>query len=224
LERFDYWLNTFRYMRANAQVNCTWHLYNQAIAKVKSEKDRLRQPQLARYTALPLRKELVAQVAAVHQHLLSAITTYGGMGTVTNWQQHLQPKLLEEPGTELAQLLGQALPPDAVPAGEYRGPVRLFVPNVRTVLVSGEPLEVEVIVLGGPADVTLAWRPLGETVFRQIPVEHVARGVYRVRLAASSDGGDLEYYVQAKTAASSPRFPPTAPELNQTVVVVPAQR
>jgi hypothetical protein len=34
----------------------------------------------------------------------------------------------------------------------------------------------------------------------------------------------LEYYVQATTATSSMRFPPTAPELNQTVVVVPAQR
>jgi hypothetical protein len=33
--------------------------------------------------------------------------------------------------------------------------------------------------------------------------------------------GDLEYYVEAKTAAAALRFPPTAPELNQTVVVVP---
>ena len=109
--------------------------------------------------ALPIRKELVAQVAEVHQYLLSAITTYGDMGTVTNWQQHILPALLDEPGKELAQLLGEDLPPDAVPSGEYQGPARLFVPNVRTVLVSGEPLEVEVIVLGesaGRGDARLA--------------------------------------------------------------------
>ena len=39
LERFDYWLDTFRYMRANAQVNCTWHRFNEALQKVKAEKD-----------------------------------------------------------------------------------------------------------------------------------------------------------------------------------------
>lgn len=225
LERFDYWLNTFRYMHANAQVNCTWHLYNQAIAKVKEEKDRERQKQLAREAALPLRKQIVAQVAAVHEYLLSAITTYGGMGTVTNWQQHIQPTLLDEPGKELAQLLGGDLPPDALPSNDYQGPARILVPNVRTVLVAGEPLEIEAMVLGcQPAEVTLAWRPLGEKKFTQLPLTHIARGVYRDRLALPAEAGDIEYYVEAKMAAAPLRFPPTAPELNQTVVVVPAMQ
>ena len=51
LERFDYWLDTFRYMRANARVNCTWHRCHEALKKVKAEKDAAAQKQLARERA-----------------------------------------------------------------------------------------------------------------------------------------------------------------------------
>jgi hypothetical protein len=233
LERFDYWLNTFRYMRSNARVNCTWARFNEAMKKVQAEKDAEARKRLARELALPIRKELVAQVADVHRHLLASVTTAGGMGNVTNWQQHIMPGLLAKPGDELAKILGEPLPADCVPSKDYQGEPRLFVPTVRTCLVAGEPLKLTAIVLGAkPETISVFWRPMGSGEFAEVPMEHAARGVFRATLPAEAASADLEYYVQARATAttSSPglrgglsvlRFPASAPALNQTVVVVP---
>jgi hypothetical protein len=47
---------------------------------------------------------------------------------------------------------------------------------------------------------------------------HVARGVYRAQLPPLAD--DIEYYVEARVAGQSFVFPATAPDLNQTVVLM----
>lgn len=223
LERFDYWLNTFRYMRANAQVNCTWARVNQAMEQVKAAKDGDAKKRLARELVLPIRKELVEQVGEVHKYLLSAVTTPGGMGNVTNWQQHILPGLLTEPGKQLAEILGEDLPPDAVAGTEYEGPPRMFVPVVRTALAAGEPLAIEAILLGAePGEAVVHWRSLGSESFNSVALEHIARGVYRTIVPGKSIKDDLEYYVETKTDGGTLRFPPTAPILNQTVVVLRA--
>ncbi|UCF15083.1 MAG: hypothetical protein JSW59_16865, partial [Phycisphaerales bacterium] len=89
LERFDYWLNNFRYLRAVGRVNCTWGRFNEAMKKVKTANQPKAQQRLARDRALPIRKELAAQVADVHRYLLTTVNTNGAMGNVTNWQQHI---------------------------------------------------------------------------------------------------------------------------------------
>jgi hypothetical protein len=224
LERFDYWLDNFRFMRAGAQANCTWAQFNAAMAKVKAEKDPLAQKRLARELALPLRKELIAQVTEVHRYLLATVSTTGEMGTVTNWQQHNLPEIVGKPGQELAKALGEPLPADAMPPREHPGRPRMFVPFVRTGLGAGERLTLTVIFLGAkPGEAAVAWRPLGSAQFNKVPLVHVARGVYQVTLPAEATQADLEYYVRAATDRGELRFPATAPALNQTVVVVDAQ-
>ena len=161
LERFDYWLDTFRYIRAMAQANCDWSRLNDALAKVKAEKDPAAQKKLARELALPIRKEILAAVSELHRHLLATVTTPGEMGTVANWEQHNMPGLVVKPGQELAKLLGEELPADAMPTQQYQGPPRMFVPVVRTGLVAGEPLALTAVVLGvQPAKATLSWRKM----------------------------------------------------------------
>jgi hypothetical protein len=48
----------------------------------------------------------------------------------------------------------------------------------------------------------------------------VARGVYEVEFpGAATKGEDLEYYLEVRPArGKAVRFPPTAPEINQTLV------
>jgi hypothetical protein len=223
LERFDYWLNTFRYLEAVGRIDCTWARLNAAMEKVKQEQDKARQKELARKLAVPVRQELVAQVAEAHKLLLATITTTGGMGTVANWQQHLLPRLLAQPGAELARILGEPLPADAMPADLYDGPARLLVPTVRTSLAPGEDLRLKVIMLGAKrvGGGTLHWRPLGPGEFETVRLERVARSVYSVRLSATRIAGrDIEYYVQASAGGDAVRYPVTAPALNQTVVVM----
>ena len=222
LERFDYWLNNFRYLRAIGQVNCTWAEFNEAMKKVKDEKQPNEQKRLARKLALPLRKELVAQVSEVHRYLLATVTTNGAMGNVTNWQQHITPKLLTEPGRELAKILGEDLPADAIPSNRYVGPLRIIVPTVRTSLNNSEDLKLKIIILSQnrTEDAALYWRAMGKGTFNRIPLKHIARGVYSVTIPASQIKDDLEYYVRvSSTEGEQISFPASAPHVNQTIIV-----
>lgn len=223
LERFDYWLNNFRYLRAVGKVNCTWAKFNAAMKKVKDRKNPDEQKQLARQLALPLRRELVAQVADVHRYLLATVNTNGAMGNVTNWQQHIMPTLLTEPGQELAKILGQELPVDAMPSNRYDGPIRIIVPTVRTSLNIGEDLKLKIIILAQnpPKNTALYWRTMGKGNFNKIALTHIARGVYSVVIPANRIKADLEYYVvDISTDGRKVSFPATAPHINQTVVVI----
>ncbi|MGD0094793.1 MAG: malectin domain-containing carbohydrate-binding protein, partial [Planctomycetota bacterium] len=59
LERFDYWLNNFRYMKAAERVKCLWAQYNNAQKEVGAAADAAAKAQLAETKALPVRKLLV---------------------------------------------------------------------------------------------------------------------------------------------------------------------
>lgn len=227
LERFDYWLNNFRYLRAVGRVNCTWARINAAMKRVKDEKDTRTRKQLARRIALPIRKELVARVADVHKYLLATVTTNGAMGNVTNFQQHIMPTLLTEPGKELAGILGEELPADAIPSKPYTGPLRLIVPTVRGSLSAGEDLQLKVIILAAaaPKDAAIYFRPIGKGNYEKIPLTHIARSVYSARIPAGSIETDIEYYVEVNTIdGQKGTFPATTPNINQTVVIIKEKR
>ncbi len=222
LERFDYWLNNFRYLRTVGQVNCTWARFNAAMKKVKDEKQPNARKRLALELALPLRKKLVAQVADVHRYLLATVTTNGAMGNVANWQQHIMPTLLTKPGQELAKILGEDLPADAMPSNQYVGPLRIIVPTVRTSLAAGEDLKLKIIIMAQNSlkDIALYFRPIGKGKYNRIAPTHIARGVYSVKIPANKIKTDLEYYVMVNsTDGQQVSFPATAPNINQTVIV-----
>ena len=222
LERFDYWLNNFRYLRAVGHVNCIWAEFNEAMKKVKEEKRPNEQKQLARKLALPLRKELVTQISEVHRYLLATVTTNGAMGNITNWQQHIMPKLLTEPSQELAKILGEGLPADAIPSNQYLGPLRIIVPTMRTSLNNGEDLKLKVIILSQNRieDAALYWRAMGKGTYNRMPLKHIARGVYSVMIPANQIKEDIEYYVRARATDSQQiTFPASAPHINQTIIV-----
>jgi hypothetical protein len=54
-----------------------------------------------------------------------------------------------------------------------------------------------------------------------MPLRHAARAVYEITFPPETTQADLEYYVEATTEKGvTLRFPPTAPAMNQSVVVV----
>jgi hypothetical protein len=145
------------------------------------------------------------------------------MGNVTNWQQHIMPSLLTEPGQELAKILGEDLPADAIPSKQYVGPLRIFLPTVRTSLNIGEDLKLKIIIMAQNSlkDIALYFRPMGKGKFNKIALLHIARGVYSVKIPANRLKTDLEYYVKASlTDGRQIAFPAAAPHINQTVVVI----
>ncbi len=224
LERFDYWLNGFLYLRTVAQFNCVWAIFNGAMKQAEDAATPDARRELARSSVLPIRREMIRLAGEVYRLLLSHVSTSGELGTVANWEQHNLAKPLLQRSEQLAALLGEPLPADAMPSKVYSGQPRLFVPVARTSLCEGEPLRLKAIVLSQtqPQEVVVFHRPLGTGEFARLPMKHVGRGVYAAELTVSAlKDGAVEYYVQAGSGDTALRWPPTAPNLNHSVVEVP---
>lgn len=133
--------------------------------------------------------------------LLATVNTPGGLAMVVNMENH--------PGwaATVAQHSAQPWPK------EYQGTPRLIVPCVRTVVNKGETLRLKIIALPA-AKPAVHIRPLGKGDWQTVPVEHLARAVYEVKLPAALE--HFEYYI---TAGENLVWPATAPQINQTVVV-----
>ena len=228
LARFDYWLNTFQYMRTMAHVGCVAGQLKQVVSQVGAEKDATQRSHLAREKALPLRRELAQLWSKMIGFQIAAVGTVGEMGTLANLEQQSRgtAALVTQHDAVLAKALGEPLPADLQPGKDYAGPPRILVPTARTSLEAGESLTLKVLLPAAkpPKTASLFWRPLGQGHFTEIPLTHVARAVYRVSLPApSGETTALEYYVQASwDDGPTLVYPATAPRLNQTVVVHPS--
>ncbi|MEN8253909.1 MAG: malectin domain-containing carbohydrate-binding protein [Verrucomicrobiota bacterium] len=219
LARFDYWLNSFRYLRAVGKAACTRGTYDAAMKDVAAHPKK----------ALALRIELARDWEKLMKLQLSVTDTPGGMGTIANLEQHVRRcpdgdgvhRFLDCHDAKLAEALGEALPPEAEPTTDYLGEARLTMPTVRTSRNATEALTLKAIVLDKvPAKrVALHWRTLGGEA-RTLEFSHSGRGVYEVELPANAEM--VEYYVAATTAGGEKLlWPATAPNRCQTVVVLP---
>ena len=224
-ERFDYWLNTFRYMRSQAQVRCLLAEFQRVMKHVQAGENQDLRARLAKDDALPAYRRLLTGIGEACGYLLTTVSTLGCMGTVINWQQKIWPALVEKTGQELSAALGAELPSDVFPSTNYRGAPRIIVPTLRSVLEAGEQLSLKAILLDQrpPRKFSLHYRPLGHGQFAVLELTHLARGVYRVQIPAQKpEVAAWEYFLQSETfAGQSLVFPPTAPTINQTVVIVP---
>ncbi|NQT36192.1 MAG: hypothetical protein HQ581_01805, partial [Planctomycetes bacterium] len=225
LERFDYWLGTMRYLRANGRLQCAWAVFNTAVARCQAEQDPEKRKELARRLGLPAYRECLDAFAEAYGYLLDTTSTYGAMATVINWEHSPSYRIraIETTGQQLAAALGEPLPQDAQPTQRYTGKPRMFVPTVRNLLETGETLKLRVFVLDNhrPQEAALYWKPLGtKEGYRKVPLQHVGRAVHAVSLPALDD--DIEYNIRATTADGTELvWPATAPAVNQTVVVMP---
>jgi hypothetical protein len=228
LERFDYWLNSFGYLRAMARLGCTLGQLDSEMVAVAKETDPVKKRQLALTRALPQRQQIPAQWQAMMTCLLATVGSSGEMGTVSDLEQVARPGagLDSRYASELQQALGEPPPPLQL-ARSYRGPARIVVPTIRTLIEPGESLAIKVIVLlpGDPEttprpEVELFWRPLGKGKFAKLPAKHVARSVFAVKLPPLPRKiVGIEYYLSATCGPTTLLYPPTAPTLNQTVLV-----
>jgi hypothetical protein len=223
VERFEFWLNTFRYMRAQAHVRCLLAEFNLAMKRAQGEQNQNTRASLARQDVLPVYQRLLDATGEACRFLLSTASTKGCIGTIINWQQKIWPVLVEKTGQELSAALGSTLPLNVQPPKEYQGKPRIIVPTLKSILEAGEELSFKVIFLDRqpPRGLSLYYRPMGRGKFRPLALTHVARGVYLATLPAHEPHVvALEYYLRADThAGQTVLFPATAPTINQTVVI-----
>jgi len=218
LERFDYWLNTFSYLRATGRFACTTGEILRLIDKVR--KDSLAGPEAHRQSFIDLRKRQMQELEEVLLFLLRTVSSNGELGTIANWQQHIMTLSVYMPGRTIDSLLGQPLPDQCWPS---RTPVydeRIIVPTVRTSLRKGEDLHLKVIV---PAADILSARLFRKAFTSQhadsSDLVHVNRAVWQATVPGAEIRDDFEYYLEVTTPRKILKYPAGAPGRNATIVV-----
>ncbi len=225
-QRFNDWLNTFKYMRASARVGCLLGELEQIITEIDTFAQTGDKKTLAKEKALPVRLELALEWSEMITFLIPTLVTRGDMGTITNLEQHNLGtlNLLNKHDEQLIKWLGEELPPEAELSTKYQGELHIIVPTTRSLLQNDEPLRLWVRILSEfqlelPV---LHWRILGEKTFNEKPFKLVDRNVYKIELSAELfQQQDIEYFVTVSNeAGESKTYPVTAPDLNETVVVM----
>ena len=230
LRRFDYWLNTFEYTKTIAEMNCMRGQLDLLIDSVGVVEDTDAKTQLVKEHVLPLRYDIARMWEKMMTYMLQHTDTPGEMGTIMNLEQHVRggkdhhrlPDYVYLHDKKIEEILGEKLSGNYKTGQEYLGEARIFVPTIRTSLNKDEQLTMKVIVLdktdakGG----ILYWRKMGEGSYNKLPLNHINRAVYNVHFP-SLKYDVIEYFIKAETAEGKIlTWPPTAPELNQTIVVM----
>ncbi|MBN2375387.1 MAG: hypothetical protein JXD22_03230 [Sedimentisphaerales bacterium] len=224
LERFDYWLNTFRFGKSTAKLTCARGQLDAVMEQVNSDKNPEIQKKLTAEKALPAKKAVIESAGEMVQDLLAALNNSSELGTLVNIEQQsfLRCRYLDAHDAALSKALGHDLPADVLPPKSYAGEPRLIVPARRSHLHKGEQLTIKVIILDNEfaKSASLYWRQMGEGDYQKIDLTHKARAVYIVTLPPAT-GDAIEYYIQATTAGGkSLVWPASAPDINYTLVVI----
>jgi hypothetical protein len=211
-------------MRLIAEIGCTAGSLDAEMAAIAALADPAQAPARARATALPLRLRLASLWTELLRTEVAGASTSGELGTIANLEQRsrVHQGILGRHDAELARLLGCDLPIGATPSREYRGPLRIIVPTVRTSAGPGEAVRVRVLVASveDPASATLFWRPMGGTGYKVAPLRHVGRRVYEAALPQLDPAlPSIEYHVEVQAGADTGRWPASDRGLDQTVVL-----
>jgi hypothetical protein len=218
-ERFDYWLNTYRAMRAMAEYGCSLGGMDTLIKKLNLLPKRDEKLALALNAVEPLRIRMGECWKEMEGYMLRFVSNPGEMGMISFMEQVNVNNLFMYDET-IERALGRNISDKAVPSMRYTDKLRLFLPTARSAISDNESYQIKAITLSGEKveGVTLHWRPLGEKPYEKIALDHVARGVYQGEINKLKISGDFEFYLTASNGKESAVWPPSAPRLCQIVV------
>jgi len=218
IERFDYWLNNFKYLRTLGKLGCVRGELDKIMKKIDN---------LSIKKAIELRIKLARLWEEMMTYQLAVTDTSGAMGTIANLELHVRknthkptPRFLNCYDQKLTEISGSPLPQEIFPTKKYLGKPRIIVPTKRSKIIANEKLKIKIIILDNKKakEAALFWREIGDNKFNKIKLNHIARAVYSAKLPPLNK--TIEYYIEAKTADEKIIiWPATAPKLNQTVVV-----
>jgi hypothetical protein len=223
LERFDYWLNQFKYMRATGKLACSMGLYQKLLSSKTSVKS-----SFAREKLLPLLKKEAKELEEVHRYLISTISTWGEIGNVTNWQQHIIPLQYQSQIKEVIKLTNDSswvpglLPKDLttdqhISTSAHQLITRMIVPSPQTIIQKGKDYQVKVITFNlKPNKIILHWRLLGQKKFNEADLSQTSGNYWLAKIPASQISDDFEYYITADENKEYV-FPASAPNVSFAV-------
>ena len=187
MERFNYWSNMLEYIRMMGKVGVDWGNLGKTVTS----------------------EILLNDTAVMINYLMAAMTTKGTMGTLTNIQQQLIPKMIWTNKLKLPT--------------EYNGVTRMWVMSPRSMFSmehgDGQQYDIEIMILSKTrvvlTDITVYYRELTSNGNWNTLNNIQLRGdktsqVYLGSVAINTDiinAKGFEYYVEAKADSMNLRWP-----------------
>jgi hypothetical protein len=203
-ERYDYFLKAYQSLKLIGELGVRLREYEEALAEEELE------------TAYTKRLKIKSLWERLMTLQVEKASNSSDLGEIKNLEELNYNRLIRMLDEELPNKEG------IHPGREYVGKPRMVLTPQRTQVGAGEPLTCRVAIMAKgiqhPTRATLHHRPLGKGAYQRIPLTHVNRAVYSMTIPPQEE--DYEYYITSESA----RFPVTAPELNQTVIVGPAEQ
>ena len=219
LERFDYWLNTFKYLRSMGQLGCVRGELDKKM-KEMSNYSHLEQKSFVSDQILPLRIQLSRLWEEMMGYLIQTVNTTGELGTVINLESQTRKtySFLNKYDKDIEAILGEKLPSTVCLSEVYSGSPRMFVLNERSMLEKGEAYTLKLHVLGSDKmdkEPILYYRELGTKKFKKVMMEKKTDRYFEIQIP-NRENRTLEYYIETKFTTQTVRYPVSAPQCNKT--------
>lgn len=219
LERYDFWLNQFRYLRAFEKLACAMHDYALEVKKIgkvsQNEKAKEYNEKL-----IPIIKDEAGDLREIHKYLISALSTWGGLGNITNWQQHNIEGQIMPQIRKITKITGDsAWIKDLFPAN-IPEISRIIVPSPQTIVREGDDYHLRVICFNvRPSSAKIFWRKLGDRDYMQADLRQISGTWLSATIPSGEISGDFEYYIKVNSGRDF-IFPASAPDINMAVTVL----
>jgi len=146
------------------------------------------------------------------------VTTWGGLGNITNWQQHNIPHQILPQITQIVNITGDSLWVDGLYPANIEEVSRIIVPSPQTMIGMGNDYTVKVICFNiKPVSAKIYWCLLGNKEYQQADLKKISETYWMATIPSMSISGDFEYYIRIDDGKEY-LFPASAPVVNQAVV------
>jgi hypothetical protein len=219
LERFDFWLNQFKYLEAFEKLACTMNNYRKEAKNLEILKDE-EEINVAVEKLKTLVKQEADELREIHKYLISSVTTWGGFGNITNWQQHNIPLQILPQIRQIVNITGDSLWVDGLFPDNIAEVSRIIVPSPQTMIGKGNDYTVKVICFNiKPETARIYWRPLGNKEYQQADLKKISETYWMATIPSVRITDDFEYYIRINDAKEY-LFPSSAPIINHAVVQI----
>ncbi len=222
-ERFNYWLNVFKFNKAVLETTKAQIELNNIIDSMKNEASPGVIARIATERALPKRIELAQRWQHMNEILLSFVSTTGELGTIANLEMHSIRDLgcLTGHDEYLERVLKTGLPEAAIVQKDYTGRMRIIVTSNISLLNRGEDFNLRVRVLSSSDNISgkLYYRLLGTRNYKTTDFKKLGAHVFAVTIPSRLLTGDFEYYIETRSGTENAVFPATAKKINRVVGV-----
>lgn len=218
-DRFDYWLNEFKYLEASGKLACTMGVYNTEVKKL-SKMTKTERVNLAKEKLIPLVMDEVLRLAEIHKFLISAVSSWGGIGNVTNWQQHIIPGQILPQIRQIVKITGDSMWVNNLFPQNITEVARIIVPSPQTLIKKGTDYNVKVICFNiDPKKAIIYWRSFGEKNYNQTDLKRISKTYWIATIPSGRLADDFEYYIKIQDGKDY-FYPVSGPESNQTVLLL----